>query len=102
MPDHVHLLLTVGNGMTIEEAMQLIEGRFSFRLKKEFGHAGEVWHRGFSEAQVMNQASFETHRNYIAENPVKAGLVRSPQEYPFCFGSLRRKKLAGAKAPDSR
>ncbi len=48
------LLMTVGNGMTIEKAMQLIKGRFSFRLKKEVGHAGEVWQRGFSEAQVMN------------------------------------------------
>src|SRR5881409_3486122 len=27
MPDHVHLLLTVGDGMTVEKAMQLIKGR---------------------------------------------------------------------------
>ena len=26
MPDHVHLLLTLGAGMTIERAMQLIKG----------------------------------------------------------------------------
>ncbi len=42
MPDHVHLLLTVNHGMTIEKAMQLVKGRFSFRLGKELGFKGEV------------------------------------------------------------
>src|SRR5271165_7229189 len=48
MPDHVHLLMTVDREMTIEKAMQLIKGRFSFRLKREFQHLGEVWQPGFS------------------------------------------------------
>jgi len=100
MPDHLHLLLTVGEGMTIEKAMQLVKGRFSFRLKKELGFAGEVWQRGFSEVQVMGRESFDAHRAYIAKNPVKAGLVRSAENYPFCFGYLVRKKaLQGLKPP---
>ena len=37
MPDHLHLLMTVGGGMTIERAMQFIKGGFSYRLKKECG-----------------------------------------------------------------
>src|ERR1035438_1236180 len=35
MPDHLHLLVTVGDGMTEERAMQLVKGGFSYRLKKE-------------------------------------------------------------------
>jgi putative transposase len=93
MPDHLHLLMTVGEDMTIEKAMQLVKGRFSFRLKKEFGFSGEVWQRGFSELQVMDEGSFAAHRAYIAENPVKAGLVERAEDYPFCYGSLARKKL---------
>ena len=54
MPDHLHLLLTVHDDMTIEKAMQLIKGRFSHRLSHEFGYKGEVWQRGFTEVQVMN------------------------------------------------
>jgi len=102
MPDHLHVLLTVEEGMTIEKAMQLIKGRFSHRLSHEFGYPGEVWQRGFSEVQVMNHESFLQHRTYIAMNPVKAGLVDSPEKYPFCFEFLtRQKSQAGAKAPDS-
>jgi putative transposase len=92
MPNHVHLIFTVHNDMTIEKAMQLVKGRFSHRLSKEFGHLGEVWQRGFAEEQVMNRESLEAHRRYIAENPVKAGLAKSPDEYPFCFRFLARKK----------
>ncbi len=92
MPDHVHLLMTVNGGMTVEKAMQLVKGRFSYRLSHEFGYKGEVWQRGFSEVQVMNRASFERHREYIAQNPVKGGLVSSPGEYLYCFNSLAAKK----------
>jgi putative transposase len=93
MPDHIHLLIEVGAEMTIEKALQLIKGRFSFRLSHEFGYKGEVWQRGFTEEQVLNQQSLLAHKAYIAENPVKAGLAASPEEYPFCFCSLARKKM---------
>ena len=92
MPDHLHLLLTVEDGMTVEKAMQLVKGRFSFRLGREFGFKGEVWQKGFSEVQVLGERSFAEHRAYIANNPVKAGLVDEPEKYPHCFESLVRKK----------
>jgi putative transposase len=95
MPNHVHLLLTVHNEMTIEKAMQLIKGRFSHRLSHEFGYKGEVWQRGFTEVQVMNHESFEKHREYIALNPVKAGLVAAVDEFPFCFRTLAKRKAVG-------
>jgi putative transposase len=94
MPDHLHMLLTMHEATTVEKAMQLIKGRFSFQLKKDLGFSGEVWQRGFSEVQVMNRTSFEAHRKYIAENPVKAGLVDSADEYRFCFSYLARAKTS--------
>jgi len=92
MPDHLHLLLTVYDEMTIEKAMQLVKGRFSHRLSHECGYKGEIWKRGFTEVQVMNRKSLEIHREYIAQNPVKAGLVSNPEEYPFSFRFLAKKK----------
>jgi putative transposase len=98
MPDHVHLLVTVGSDMSIEKAMQLIKGGFSYRLKKEFGYSGEIWQRGFSEVRIEDRQSFLQHQQYIAENPVRAGLVDSPEKFPYCFTYLAKKKAAGAKA----
>jgi putative transposase len=92
MPDHIHLLFEVGSDMTVEKAMQLVKGRFSYRLTKEHGYEGEVWQRGFSEEQVMDKQGMEKCHAYIAANPVKAGLVSSPEEYPFCFRYLATRK----------
>ena len=100
MPDHLHLLLTVGDGMTVERAMQFIKGGFSYRLKKKCGYWGELWQRGFSETRVEDRQSFMKHRDYIAANPVKAGLVDSQEEFPYCFTYLAARKAPGAKALD--
>jgi len=78
--------------MTIEKAMQLIKGGFSYRLKKEFGYEGEVWQHGFSEVRADDEESFRRHREYIAQNPVKAGLAGAADEYPFCFRFLAKRK----------
>jgi hypothetical protein len=39
-----------------------------------------------------DRESFLRYREYISQNPVKAGLVGSPDEYPYCYGYLARKK----------
>lgn len=88
MPDHVHLLITVDDEMAIEKAVQLIKGGFSYRLKKEFGYAGEVWQRGFSDVRIEDRSRFLRHRECIAQNPVKRGLADSAEKYPYCFAYL--------------
>jgi REP-associated tyrosine transposase len=92
MPDHVHLLITVGGEMSIEKAVQFIKGGFSYRLKKELGYCGEVWQKGFSEVRINDEDGFAKHREYIARNPVKRGLVSESEEYPYCFNYLAAQK----------
>jgi len=100
MPDHLHLLMTVGADMTIERAVQFIKGGFSYRLKKEHGYLGEVWQRGFSEERVNDRRSFLQHREYIAANPVNAGLADSPEKFRYCFMYLANRKAQGLKPND--
>jgi putative transposase len=94
MPDHFHLLLTIDNMMTVEKAMQLVKGGFSYRAKKELGHQGEIWQKGFSEVRIQDRPSFLQHRSYIEQNPVKAGLVDSPEKFPYGSAYLKSKKQA--------
>jgi REP-associated tyrosine transposase len=95
MPDHFHLQMTVNGTMTIEKAVQLIKGNFSYRAKKELGFQREVWQRGFSDERIWDRESFLAHRAYIDQNPVKAGLTRSAEEYPYCSAYFRKKKNRG-------
>lgn len=98
MPDHVHVLLSLGTDLSIEKAVQMIKGNFSFRAKKELGFTWDVWQKGFSEVQVSTEESFIRHQHYIDENPVKAGLAPSAEEYPYCSTFLKKRKAAAAKA----
>jgi putative transposase len=98
MPNHVHLLMTVSGEMSIEKAVGMIKGKFSYRLQKETGYLGGIWQRGFSEVRMDNRRSFLAHRDYIEQNPVKAGLVARVEDFPFSSIVLRREKAASAKA----
>jgi putative transposase len=84
MPDHFHVLMTIGPEMTVERAVQFIKGGFSFRAGRELDFRGAVWQRGFSETRVLDEASFKAHVDYIHDNPVRAHLVDSPEQYRFC------------------
>jgi putative transposase len=98
MPNHVHLLVTVPGNMSLEKAMQLIKGGFSFRANKEIGFRGEIWQRGFSDVRIVDEQSFQNHREYIENNPVKAGLASSPEGYPSRSAYLKKQRRTGAKA----
>jgi putative transposase len=102
MPNHIHILMTVPGEMSLEKAMQLIKGSFSFRANKELGFRGEIWQRGFSDVRVVDERSFEQHREYIENNPVKAGLANAPEEYKAGSAYLKRQKRAGAEAQSLR
>ncbi len=80
MPDHFHLLITPL--LTLERALQLMKGGFSFRAKKELGFQGEIWEKSFHDHRVRNWEEYCAFRQYIHQNPVKRGLARVPEEYP--------------------
>jgi putative transposase len=83
MPEHVHLLLTPANDVTLERAVQLIKGGYSHAFGLEF-RGGEVWQRGFTDHRIRDAEDFAKHRDYIHQNPVKRRLVESATEYRYC------------------
>lgn len=83
MPDHFHALITPASEVSLEKAMQLIKGGFSFRAKRELGLNLEIWQEGFTEHRVKGAEDFERHAIYIRDNPVRAHLVETASEYPY-------------------
>ena len=78
MPDHVHLLLTP-QAKTISQVMNLIKGGFSRRIESK----RPVWQRGFADHLVLDRQHFESRRDYIHQNPVRANLAASADAYPY-------------------
>jgi len=83
MPEHVHLLLTPANDVTLERAIQFIKGGYSHAFGLEF-RGGEVWQRGFTDHRIRNAEDFDRHREYIHQNPVKRRLVEHAKDYRYC------------------
>ncbi|MBZ5616259.1 MAG: transposase [Acidobacteriia bacterium] len=83
MPDHFHVLLTVGTEMSVEKAVQLIKGGFAFRAGRELGFRAPFWQKGFSEIRVHDRDAFLDIRKYIHTNPVKRFLVTVDTDYPY-------------------
>ena len=84
MPDHIHLLLTPAQDVTIERAIQLIKGGYSHALVKLIGRKSEIWQRGFTDHRIRNVHDFAHHRNYIHQNPVVGHLVLNASGYRCC------------------
>ena len=84
MPEHVHLLITLPSGLTIEKAMQFIKGGFSFQAGKELKVSGTIWQRGFSEVRIFELEGFHARKHYIRQNAVQAGLVTESEKFRFC------------------
>jgi putative transposase len=84
MPNHFHLLITPVQ--SLERAMQLIKGGFSYRAKKELGFGGEIWEKSFHDRRVRDVEDYFAYRHYIRQNPVKRGLVAAAEEYPYSSG----------------
>ncbi len=82
MPDHFHLLITPM--VSLERAVQLIKGGFSFRAKRELGFVYEIWQRSYYDRRVRDAGEHFAFREYIRLNAVKRGLAASPERYPYC------------------
>jgi len=85
MPDHIHLLFTPAPDVSIEKAMQYLKGGFSFRLKSKL----DVWERSFTERRIKDMLDYQHHKNYIEQNPVRAHLARTAEEFPYSSASGR-------------
>jgi len=84
MRDHFHVLLTPGQDVTLERAIQYIKGGSAYRIGKELSFRFPVWQRGFSDHRIRDMEDYEGHLRYMEWNPVKAKLCCAPAEYQWC------------------
>ena len=87
MPDHVHLLLTLGCDESLYRQLQLIKGRSTRYINVARNRVGTVWQpESFDHILRKDEDLFEK-AEYIANNPVRAGLVERAEEYPWVWMS---------------
>ncbi|MDR0785473.1 MAG: transposase, partial [Treponema sp.] len=86
MGNHIHFLIKPGKDANLSEIMQWIKCNFAKAWNKAHGRKGHVWGERFYSRIISGTTDFLQTRDYIMENPVKAGLVERAVEW--MFGSL--------------
>jgi REP-associated tyrosine transposase len=71
MRNHFHLLLSVYGETTVEKAIQLIKGNFSYRAKKELDIDGRSGSVGFQRCVYMTGKAFSITGNISMKIPSK-------------------------------
>ena len=82
MPDHFHALIGPGDsGRTLGG----ICGGFKSLSTREYWnwYDGKLWQRQFFDHIIRNHQDFEETLEYIRKNPVRRGLVKHPEDWPY-------------------
>jgi REP element-mobilizing transposase RayT len=76
MPDHLHALLAFPPG----DRMADVIWKWKSYLARLYGIR---WQRGFFDHRIRNPGAWDSKALYIRMNPVRAGLITDPRNWPY-------------------
>ncbi len=82
MKNHFHLSLKEGHD-NISNIMKRINTTYAVYFNKKYQLSGHLFQNRFKSENVEDDAYLISLIRYIHQNPVKAGIVLSPEEYPW-------------------
>jgi len=90
MPDHVHMIFTPLNDDTgapfgLAEIMNGIKGASAHSINKALNRRGRVWQDESFDHILRSDESAYSKVQYICENPVRKGLVKEIDDYPWLW-----------------
>ncbi|HET7535215.1 MAG TPA: hypothetical protein VFJ90_02090, partial [Candidatus Didemnitutus sp.] len=78
MPDHIHALLAIAPNRQLGTTITAWK---SYQTK----YLQVAWQSGFFDHRIRGRASHEAKAIYIRQNPVRAGLVATPEAWPYSW-----------------
>ena len=81
MPEHVHLLVNEPEIGTLAQVMQSLKQGVARRLVLRA--ADSFWQARYYDFNLWSERKFTEKLRYIHRNPVKRGLVKQPEHWPW-------------------
>jgi putative transposase len=92
MGNHVHLLIQEIN-VSVSIILKAICSSYVYYFNIKYDRCGHLFQERFRSEPVENEQYFMTVLRYILQNPVKAGLVKKAEDYPWSsYRNLFRKR----------
>ena len=90
MPDHVHLIATPNPGddgvcIPLRVILGRVKGASSREANKLLNQRGPLWQDESFDHQLRRDESLAQKCEYIRQNPVRKGLVKHPDDYPWLW-----------------
>lgn len=85
MPDHAHLLIEAPAGSNVIRFVHAFKQATGFAFSRRAG--ARLWQKSYFDRILRSDDHTNDVADYILANPVRAGLVERPQDYPYS-GSL--------------
>lgn len=85
MTNHIHFLVTPDAKCSISETMKLVGSRYAQYINKKYNRTGTLWEERHRASLVQEGKYLLACYRYIELNPVRADMVRRPEEY--CWSS---------------
>lgn len=83
MTNHVHLLVTPAAEDSISRTMKDVGSRYAQYVNKRYRRTGTLWEGRHRSSLVQTERYLLTCYRYVELNPVRAGMVCRPEEYPW-------------------
>lgn len=90
MSNHVHVVFQPlwgkdGRYFAIARIMHSLKGYTATEANKVLGRNGRFWQEESYDHVVRDEAELNRIRQYVLYNPVKAGLVDDPKDWPWSY-----------------
>ena len=79
MTNHYHLQATPVFDFSVSRALQKLDGQYARWYNKRHDRIGPLWNGRFRGIEIADEKYWLTCLRYIEMNPVRAGIVRSPE-----------------------
>ncbi|MDJ0872811.1 MAG: transposase [Gammaproteobacteria bacterium] len=96
MTNHVHLLVTPETREAISRMLQYLGRHYVIYVNRAYGRSGTLWEGRHKGSVVSGDDYLLRCYRYVELNPVRAGMVSSPGQYPW---SSYRANAAGTTDP---
>ena len=93
MPNHVHLLASPG--VTSRQWLGPLKGFTAHQANRILGRHGPFWQDESYDHLIREDQEFRRVQHYIEHNPVRAGLVALPEQFPWSSTAPGRSPAAG-------
>ncbi len=83
MDNHVHLLLTPETAQGVPQLMQAVGRSYVRQFNDRHGRTGTLWEGRYRSNLIETERYLLACMAYIDLNPVRAGMVADPAEFPW-------------------